>query len=149
MEAVERIFLQSTLLSRFACSTVMTGPILPSRKGRLSELQGFLPEEFPEIPVHSLQDPWVNNPEGLKFFREIYRKRTSDLPSLLTDAHLERLGWASGGLVREFMHLIQEVALNCQNEVEVATDKQVEEAIDYRRRLYEAGLHKGHFNLLN
>jgi len=141
-DAVQRLFVRSTLLSELACDLVVTAPLVLQRKF-LSQLRGFDRVEVRNVPVLDRADPL--RPSGhTKFFAELAAKRIAMVDPTwapLTAPQLERLAWASGGRARDFVELL---VLVCEAafeaEVEAATDGHVAEAVDSLRRKREEGL---------
>jgi hypothetical protein len=50
-DTAETLFVRSNLLARLACPTIVVGPLVLCRKGRLSSLQGWQPKILANAPV--------------------------------------------------------------------------------------------------
>lgn len=142
-EAIEALFVRSRLLSMLDVPTVMTGPIALSHRGIAKRVRGFVPNVLANIPVLAESDPSTHG-RGVEVCVNAYRLRTRDLdPSgtSFTDASLATLAYYSGGIMREFAHLIRRVAEKCwDRSLETADDAAINTAIRARRLLYEEGL---------
>jgi hypothetical protein len=95
------------------------------------------------IPVLDEADPSANG-KGVAVCIDAYQLRTRDLDPAserFGEARLSRLAYYSGGVMREFAHLIRRVAEQCwDRSLETADDLAIEAAIRARRLLYEEGL---------
>jgi hypothetical protein len=144
------LFVDSTLLSRLACSVVITGPFALRHRPELAQVRGFRPRVLVNEPVLQKSDP-LKRGDGVSFFVELFHRRTADVPSLdpLTEAQLSRLAYYSGGRAREFVALVRLVARQAVlAQSDRATDAMIDKALDERRRLRETGLNEQHVELL-
>jgi hypothetical protein len=146
--AIQRLFLETTLLGQLDTFTVATGPVALSRQARLGQLAGWEPTVLPELTVFSADDAAV--PAGqLEFFAELWVRRTADLSVTLDREGLERLAWASGGRVREFVRLVQNIAADAYGrQTAVATLPLVDELVEYERQTFSTGFHRGYDDVL-
>lgn len=143
VEAVEALFVRSRLLSMLDVPTVMTGPIALSHRGIAKRIRGFDPRPLANIPVLDEADPAVHG-KGVSVCIDAYRLRTRDLDpaaARFADASLATLAYFSGGVMREFAHLVRRVAEKCwDRSLEAADGEAIDAAIRVRRLLYEEGL---------
>ena len=143
VEAIEALFVRSRLLSMLDVPTVMTGPIALSHRGIAKRIRGFDPRPLANIPVLGEADP-ARHGKGVPVCIDAYRRRTRDLDptaARFAEAGLAKLAYYSGGVMREFAHLVRRVAEKCwDRSLDVADDDAIDAAIRVRRLLYEEGL---------
>ncbi|MES2638408.1 MAG: hypothetical protein V4850_02970 [Myxococcota bacterium] len=146
--AIQRLFLESTLLGQLDTFTVATGPVALSRQARLGQLSGWEPTVLPELTVFNPNDPSV--PAGqLGFFSELWARRTGDLHVSIAPAGLERLAWASGGRLREFVRLVQNIAMDAYGQKEQeASLALVDDLVAHERQTFSTGFHRGYDDVL-
>jgi hypothetical protein len=153
-ETAENLFVRSNLLTSLVCPTVAVGPLVLCRKGRLSSLQGWQPKVLANAPVMRRDRPldWANPGDGVAFLQEVFRRRVSDLPwdgDMIPAALLDKLAYFSGGRTRDFVRFIRLLSDRCwDRELAQADARAVDEVIDERRRLLEAGLNRRHVDVL-
>lgn len=147
--AIQRLFLESTLLGQLDAFTIATGPVALSRQARLGQLSGWEPTVLPELTVFDAQKPEV--PAGqLPFFEELWRVRTADLDVAIEPAALHRLAWASGGRLRDFVRLAQNVAIDAYGQrVSVATVALCDALIAHEEQTLSTGFHRGYHDVLS
>ena len=150
-DALERLLVQSGLLGRLVFrASVLTGPVTVRRRGYAPRIHAFESVPLTNVPVLSQADPSQPGP-GIPFFERLYALRVAGLDQpegCLPVPLLRRLAYCSGGLVREFVRFVREVADELWQEADVATEEVVERVIDRRRRTYEQGLDRGDLELL-
>ncbi|MFO7567680.1 MAG: hypothetical protein R6X02_33875 [Enhygromyxa sp.] len=143
LEAIEALFVRSRLLSMLDVPTVMTGPIALFHRGIAKRIRGFVPNVIANIPVLAEAEPSAHG-KGVPVCVNAYRLRTRDLDpagTRFTDDGLAKLAYYSGGIMREFAHLIRRVAEKCwDRSLESVDDLAINTAIRARRLLYEEGL---------
>lgn len=147
-EHVRSLFVDSQMLARFACPTVLCAPNL--RHNMHAATLRFRCEVLVNEPVLDHADPTREGP-GIAFFRDVFAQRVRglDLGPGPADALLNRLAYCSGGQVRMFIKLVRgaaEAALLA--EAPALTAEHVDAALREQRRLLEMGLHRGHTELL-
>lgn len=148
-ESAERFFLRSALIGSLQCSLILTGPLVLCRQGLAGNVRKFEPRLLTEIPVALQADPFSKNPEGMEFFREVYRLRTSDIHAHFPDDLIDELAYYSGGHVRTFVKLVRETIGNAMDEHAPAVNRNhVKMAISETRRVLEMGLRTNHRDLL-
>lgn len=135
-EAADRHFLQSGLIVGLSCAMVVTAP--PSMSRTRAAFDEVCTIE--NVPVFTKEAP--DQPAADKaFFHEVWAKRAGQLVGALTAAQLDRLAWASGGLLRHFCRLVRGVAERASDaRAERVDDVWIEEEIDARRRDLEDGV---------
>jgi hypothetical protein len=87
----------------------------------------------------------------VRFFIDIYRRRTQDLSAehLVPVPLCEELAYYSGGRARGFIRMMRDLAMKAWHvERPAATKALIQEVIDDERRLLETGMHTGHIKLL-
>ena len=154
-EATRRMFIESGLLGELACVTVVTAPLAVHHDGMAATVRAFKPKVLANVPVFERPEhpgPLAVTPTGRAFFRELLTRRLeglSEVDRLLARSQLDDLVVRSGGRVRDFMHLMQNLARagGRAKSLEV-TDSMVAAAIDERRRELELGLDAGHLAVL-
>lgn len=148
-EHVRSLFVDSQLLARFDCPTVLCAPNL-RHDMHAATLPRFRCEVLVNEPVLDHADPTRMGP-GIGFFRAVFTQRVHglDLGPGPADALLDRLAYFSGGQVRMFIKLVRgaaEAALLADAPALAAGH--VDAAIREQRKLLEMGLHRGHTELL-
>lgn len=135
----QRLFVDSGLLADLPCDLVIcVSPELPVRNVR-----GFRPLPITTLPVLRREDAPNPNPPGLEFFWALWQDRLHAAgveAELASPARIERLAWASGGLVREFLNMARDALGLAWDEDSVMTSDHVERVIDQWRRRWEEGL---------
>lgn len=161
LETVRQLFVESSLLGKLVCTTVMTGPIVVRRQGLGGALRSFDARVLANVPVIA---PGSTPPDdddlaatltdhGRDFFRKAWSSRVEALGEAalgaIPDAQLDRLAWASGGRAREFVRLVRMVAERSYDAaVDVTVAAIVDAVIDARRRTFEMGINRHHLELL-
>lgn len=146
---IRELFVDSQLLARFACPTVLCAPNL--RHGmHTATMRRFRCEVLVNEPVLDHDDPARHGP-GIAFFRSVFDQRVVglDLGPAPDPALVDRLAYYSGGQARMFIKLVRgaaEAAL--LEDAPVLTRTHVDRSLDEQRGLLEMGLHRGHIDLL-
>ena len=151
LETVHNLFVESSLLGKLVCTTVLTGPILVRRAGLGATIRGFDTRVLANVPVLGADQPRTLSTEGGRFFRAAWSRRVHELraEAAIADAELDTLAWTSGGRAREFVRLVRMVAERSYDAgVDVTTPALVETVIDARRRTFELGVNRRHVQLL-
>lgn len=154
-ETAETLFVRSNLLASLACPTVAVGPLVLCRKGRLSSLQGWQPRILANAPVlrRGAALDWTHPGDGVAFMEEVFRRRVADLDpdgALVPTSLLRKLACFSGGRTRDFVRFIRLLSDCCwDRELPQADLQAVDEVIDERRRVLEAGLNRRHVDILS
>jgi hypothetical protein len=151
LERAKALFVESQMLAQLACPLVICGPFALRHDPAITAVRRFTEiRVLVNEPVLLHDDPDQHGP-GVRFFCELFDRRTSDLGArdLVTRPLLERLAYRSGGRARDFVRFIRELAkLAWQADAPAATEALVQRVLDEQRRLRETGLHKGHIRLL-
>jgi hypothetical protein len=148
---VKSLFVESSLLGKLACTTVLTGPILVRRRGLGGVMRTFDVKVLANVPVLQQGGPTVVTEVGAHFFTEAWRVRTQELGAVdaIPTDQLKRLAWASGGRARQFVKMIREVAeASYDAGLDVSTDAIIEAVIDQQRRDLELGINRADVALL-
>lgn len=147
----EALFVESSLLGDLRCDLVVTLRLgLVQRYG--ARLHRFDVFEFTGVPVADRVAPERPHPPGLAFFRALAHQRLAKVSGapLLGDALLDRLAYASGGRLRDFVALVREVAVQAMlTGAPEATPSHVDAAIDLLRRRRESGINTAELELLS
>jgi hypothetical protein len=158
-ERAEELFRYSDLIGRLICPLVICGPVSLHQGGSTPVVKGFKSMLLFNEPVLSQQDPKEYG-DGIDFFLEVYRRRVdNDCLDLIPARHLKLLAYYSGGRVRGFIKLIQELASHMYDLFspsapvppptnEQSTDDVVMKVIDKERRLLEGGLNRDDIKLM-
>lgn len=144
------LFLESELVGRLASATVVCGPYALRHHMALGQLRRFRVHTLVNEPVMDHGDPSRQGP-GVAFFRELYAKRTADLPvdGLVAPEQISELAYYSGGRARDFVRLVRELALRGMvDDVSAATEVTVRKVLDAARMLVENGLNEAHRRVL-
>jgi hypothetical protein len=155
VDAARRMFVESGLLGELACVTIVTAPLAVHHDGMAARLRGFKPKVLANVPVFERPGQTAildASSAGRTFFQDLLSRRLEglrDVDQVLSSAQLDRLVVYSGGRVRDFMHLMQNLAFEGgkAKSLEV-TDAMVGAAIDERRRELELGLDTDHIAVL-
>jgi hypothetical protein len=153
-ETAETLFVRSGLLASLVCPTIAVGPLVLCRKGRLSSLQGWQPKVLANAPVLLREGPfdWTTPGNGVAFMEEVFRRRVADLDpdgGAIPVPLLRKLAYFSGGRTRDFVRFIRLVSDRCWDRQLAQADIQaVDDVIDERRRVLEAGLNRRHLDIL-
>lgn len=154
-ETAERLFVRSSLLASLICPTIAVGPLVLCRKGRLTALQGWQPKILANAPVLRRGAPfdWTKPGDGVAFMEEVYRRRVTDLDpdgAAIPAPLLRKLAYFSGGRTRDFVRFVRLLSDRCwDRELTQADAEAVDDVIDERRRVLEAGLHRRHVDILS
>ena len=151
-ERAEALLVQSRLLSTLDCALIANAPFIMRHHAALAETRGFYAHLLVNEPVLSSETP--ANPEtpgpGLRFFRDVFHKRTADLQQvhpvpLIEQTTLDRLGWLSGGRSRDFIQMVREslgyAFLAKEATISLAS---VTKVTEHRRHLLESGIRQPH-----
>jgi hypothetical protein len=137
-DLAQRLFEDSALLAQLPCHAVMTAPL----SLRHRNLRGWRSRFLGNVPVLEPHAPLV--PAGkIQFFRDLWRSRVAGAAApldLIPEPLLDRLAWASGGLVRQFCELVQGVIRRSYAADTPANAAIVDAEIDDWRRRWEADL---------
>jgi hypothetical protein len=140
----EDLFVESSLLRELSCDVVVSTELALVHRYR-SRLRITRTFELTNVPVARPDDPSVLG-VGTAFFRDLMDRRLSALGVL---AHvdsfppelIDRLAWASGGRLRDFMSLVREIAIQgLIHHVSTLSHEIVDHVIDDLRREKEGGL---------
>ncbi|HMV69755.1 MAG TPA: hypothetical protein PKA64_23130 [Myxococcota bacterium] len=136
-DLARRLFEDSTLLAQLNCHAVMTAPL----SLRHRNLRVWRSRFLGNVPVLDPNDP-MRPAARVDFFRALWRDRATAAggSTLLTDPLVDRLAWASGGLVRQFCELVQGVSRRGYRADAPADAAMVDAEIDDWRRRWEADL---------
>jgi len=146
-EAGRAFFGESRFLDSLACRVVYTAPMDLYFSLGSGARHNFQIVEFPNVALHERGQRERKTKEGRRFFEEVLAKRW---PShTLEDGVLNLLVEMSGGIIRDFIRLVQEAALVTQEEsADQITLAIAQEAIARIRRLYQAPAHAGVIRVL-
>lgn len=151
IDRARALFVDSQLISRLACPSVVCGPFALRHPPATAAIHGFSAVcVLVNAPVLLQADP-AQPGSGVPFFCELFDKRIADLGAsdLVPRDRLKRLAYRSGGRARDFVGFIRSLAEAAwQENVTVATDALVSKVLDDWRRQRELGLHRGHIQLL-
>lgn len=137
-ELARRLFEESQTLAELPCHVVMTAPLGLRRRN----LRGWTWHLLANVPVLERARP-LEPSNGCVFFAELWsrRCRASKVDeALLAPDLVLRLGWASGGIVRVFCEMIQDVARRGWAADGPADGAMVDAVIDVWRRRWEDGI---------
>jgi len=144
---VRALFIDSQLLARFDCPTVLCAPNL-RHDMHAATLPRFRCEILVNEPVLDHANPSLKGP-GIAFFRAVFDQRSRDLGPAPDPALIARLAYFSGGQARMFVKLVRSAAESALlDDAPVLTAAHVDAALDEQRRLLEMGLHRGHIEIL-
>ncbi len=157
VDGAARLFVHSGLVSELACHLVAAAPLVLARPRRAdgsedahNMVRGFAVATLPEVPIldrRAPEDPARAPAVGLGFFREVFRRRTSDGDPVLEPAVVDALAFWSGGRVREFVRLVNDALFEALPGGRV--DQAVADGVlDHHRRTLEVDLHRGHYAAL-
>lgn len=146
-ELASRLFEESVVLTDLVCHQIYTAPL----RVRQRNLRGFTPHWLRNLPVVDPASPSQPG-SGVAFFQELWRERASAAgvsPDLISSAHVSRLAWASGGLVRQFCQMVQSlVELGWDQDLSGSTDPVVEDCVDAWRRRWEENITSSDITLM-
>jgi len=137
-DLARRLFEESRLLATLPWHQIYCAP----QSLRKRNVSGFDARPICSLPVRKKEDPWAYG-GGIAFFRALWRSRAESagvpLGLLPTDC-LDRLAWASGGFVRQFLEMaIDALELAWDDDTCVTTDH-VNAVEDRWRRRWEEDL---------
>ena len=150
IDRARELFVESDMLARLACRTVICGPFALRHHPTASAVPRFDVQPLVNEPVLDQEDPTKPGP-GLSFFTNLFLRRTQDLDGapLISQPLLDYLAYYAGGRSRDFVKMVRMVAQEAwQADVDAATEAIVDSVIDQERRLLETGLHRGHIGAL-
>lgn len=151
-ERIEALFVDSALLGSLDCDIVITGPIALHRASLRRHVRTFQTKTLANVPVIDPASPRSWNPggPGIDLCLKVYERRTTDLPAGLVPEPLQRkLAYYSGGRMREFVRLLREIAGPAwDRSLPQADELVVDAAIETLRHETEAGLTRGHLDIL-
>lgn len=112
------LFQRSRVLGRLAASTVFAAHLSLDLRGLVGNLPGFHRSKLANVQVLDPHEPTLPGAE-IPFLVDVWEHRTADLrdrwaaPGVpIPREDLERLAMFSGGLLRDFAHLVQGVAMD-------------------------------------
>lgn len=150
-ERASSLFIESSMIAGIDCPMIVVGPFALRSHPARAALRGFdKTAVLANEPVLDKHAPASYGP-GIEFFCELYRKRTDDIggAALLPKPLLERLAYYSGGRARDFVKLIRMLAEGgWMADADVADEALVDDVLNEARRLLEAGLDRGHLDVL-
>ncbi|WNG41029.1 hypothetical protein F0U61_50540 [Archangium violaceum] len=150
IERAKELFVDSQLIAQLACPVVVCAPFALRHHPSTAAVRGFEPLALVNEPVLLHADP-TRHGEGVRFFCELFERRTADMEGtgLIARPLLEELAYRSGGRARDFVRFIRELSKEAWlADAPVATEEFVRRVLDHQRRLRETGLNKGHIELL-
>ena len=142
------LFVDSSMLSQFACATVVCGPYALRHRPELAQMKGFRPVTLVNEPVMDMGDLRAHGP-GIAVFERMFRSRVARWDEAADPAALRHLAWCSGGRARDFVRLVRMLAERVLIAKGVRAERaHVDQVIDEARRLRETGLHAGHIAVM-
>jgi len=149
IEHARALFVDSSVLGRLQCSLVLAGPFALRHRMDVARVRHFKSVTLVNEPVLDHTNPAGTGP-GVAVMREIFRRRVRDIEGVsLTDAQVDRLAYFSGGRARDFVRLLRGVAAKTiVRKLDGPGDREVDDALDEMRRLYETGLTREHAAVL-
>lgn len=146
--AIHRMFIETNLLGRLDVFTIATGPLELRRAGRFSQLAPWEATVLAELLVFDHDDP-TQPAADTSFFSSLWAKRAADSGVEVEPAALALLAWASGGRVREFVRLVQNLAIDAGvDDVRVATLAMARAVVEREQVEFAVGLDRGHLRVL-
>jgi hypothetical protein len=148
----EDLFIESNLLRELTCDTIVCIEVglVQRYRSRLRLSKTF---ELTNIAVASSSEPSSEGP-GIGFFEEVVRRRLASLDCPVPDGAfppelVRRLAWCSGGLMRDFMSLVREIAIHGLMDGATTTRPEtVEAVVDALRRERESGINAAQIDAL-
>lgn len=149
--AVE-LFVESDMIGRTDTPMVVSAPFGLRHHIAVKSVARFTTHAaLVNAPVLSEEDPSQPGP-GVEFLREVYLRRVADIggEALIPDDLLRRLAYYSGGVVRDFVRMVREVAAEAwTDDAWVVSGAMVDEVLKQWRHVYESGLFKEQIAILN
>lgn len=146
--AASRLFVKSGLIGRIDSHVLCTAPLSFRQSGDAWQIKNLDTLWVAEVPV---LDPASRPSEvGLAFFREVYRRRASDLGTSLSASQIDTLAYNSGGRVRDFIRFVRDLAMQMlvANAIQVS-DEMLSGVLDHFRKTFvEAGLNADEIDVL-
>ena len=133
----QRLFERSGLIARLPCHQLVAAPASVSPH----HVQVYRPSPIANVPVILQHDPPRPNPDAATFFEELWRSRAAcaQVPAeRVPDVLVRRLGWASGGEVRLFLQMMQELVKSSWIDDREPDEALSEDVIDVLRRRWES-----------
>lgn len=133
----QRLFEDSALIARLPCHQLVAAPASVSPH----HVQVYKPSPIANVPVILQYDPPHANDEATAFFVELWRSRAAraGVPDTrVPEALVRELGWASGGEVRLFLQMMQELVKSSWIEDREPDKPLLDEVIDVLRRRWES-----------
>lgn len=146
-EQIKALFVDSTLLGELDCDQLLTVPLQLMRRQGL-HVDRFELSDLYNIPVLDRHNPRQPGP-GISFFRDLVDRRvafvrrqlaadgitgpTEPLPPPIVD----RLAYYSGGVARDFVHLVRDAAFEALADAREQIDDAIVDAVlrEARRRI--------------
>lgn len=147
----EAMFVDSSLLGSLGCDVVLTGPMALHWGSLRKHVRRFTTKILTNAPVIDRDAPrsWEPGGRGIDQCVEVFRRRTDDLGDIVPEPLLRKLGYYSGGRMREFVRLIRELSGPAwDNRLVQVNEAIVDGALDSLREETEAGLTQKHLNVL-
>lgn len=151
LKEAREFFVRSQVLNQLQCRTVYVTPLVlyyspDFRQAR----ERFLPQVFPNVAIYPLGERDKPLPEGYQVFRSVVDRRLKPIglnyQDLLDDDALDLLIKMSGGVMREFIRLVQSALVSARAKSVAKINLSVAEEAMYRvRRDFKAGLDAKHF----
>ncbi len=154
LDRATRLFVDSELLADLECAMVVTAPFSLRHRAAFSEVRAFSPIPLVNAPVLDHEAPLDEGRpgSGVEFMRRLYHARVtglSDAGDLLPAPLLDRLARYSGGVARDFVRLIHELAgAAWDRDAERCDLRLVDDVLDAQRQLKETGIFGQHIKVL-
>ncbi len=149
-ERAEALFIRSQMIARIQCPLVVCAPFILRNNPATAVVPVFTPYILHNAPVLDHDDPTKHGP-GVAFFRDLFRRRVSDLGAedIIPEPLLDHLAYYSGGRGRDFVRTIRMLGdRGSDDEVPMATEAMVNDVIKEARQRVELGLDKGDYAVL-
>ena len=134
-----RLFENSSLIAGLPCHQLVAAPASVSPQ----LVKRYKPFPIANVPVILQHNPPHPNPDAAKFFEDLWRSRAACAqvpPTLIPAALVGRIGWASGGEVRMFLQMMQELVISSYTDDREPDEAMVEAVIDVWRRRWESNV---------
>ncbi len=149
--AVE-LFVESDMIGRTETPMVVSAPFGLRHNIATKSVARFTTHTaLVNAPVLREDDPSQPGP-GVDFLCEVYRRRVTDIQgeALFPDDLLRRVAYYSGGVVRDFVRMVREVAAEAWTaDAPAVTREMVDEVLKQWRHIHESGLFKEQIAILN
>ncbi|MDP3278916.1 MAG: P-loop NTPase fold protein [Deltaproteobacteria bacterium] len=153
-ERIKTLFVESDLMAKLDAAVVLCAPFAPHGHGGVAAIRGFRVHRLlcePVVDPKTISPTIIANSTGINVLRNVYltRAKSVGLNGGIPDSLLDRLALNSGGRLRDFVKLLNEIASEAYHaNVKVVDEDLVDRVLTAHRKNVEESLFKEDYELL-